>query len=54
VLSRATEAGAPAAGGGGGGGAEGGGGDADAIYDEILRRLRIEQEQIGQLIPHPF
>jgi len=38
----------------GGGGGGGGGGDADAIYDEILRRLRVEQEQIGQLIPHPF
>jgi hypothetical protein len=46
VLARAESDG-----GGGGGGA---GGDADAIYEEILRRLRVEQEQIGQLIPHPF
>jgi hypothetical protein len=45
-----SAAGAPAAGGGGGGG----GGDSDAIYDEILRRLRQEQEQLGQVIPHPF
>jgi hypothetical protein len=37
-----------------GGGSGGGGLDADAIYDEILRRLRVEQEQIGQAIPHPF
>jgi hypothetical protein len=45
---------ARAASGGGGGGGDGGGLDADAIYDEILRRLRVEQEQIGQAIPHPF
>jgi hypothetical protein len=24
------------------------------VYDEILRRLRVEQEQLGHLIPHPF
>jgi hypothetical protein len=42
---------ARAASGGGGGG---GGGDTDAIYDEVLRRLRQEQEQLGQIIPHPF
>jgi hypothetical protein len=30
------------------------GGDADAIYDEVLRRVRQEQEQLGQLIDHPF
>jgi hypothetical protein len=32
----------------------GGGGDAGVIYDEVLRRVRQEQEQLGQLIPHPF
>ncbi|HEY5143299.1 MAG TPA: hypothetical protein VII98_07345 [Solirubrobacteraceae bacterium] len=47
VLARAA-----APGGGGAGG--GSGGDADAIYDEVLRRLRAEQEQLGQIIPHPF
>jgi hypothetical protein len=33
-----------------------GGADAgeDAVYDEILRRLRNEQEQVGHLIRHPF
>jgi hypothetical protein len=35
----------------GGGGSSGGG---DAAYDELLRRLRDEQEQLGQLIQHPF
>jgi hypothetical protein len=39
---------------GGGGRSGGAGGDSDAIYDEIIRRLRIEQEQLGHLIPHPF
>ena len=24
------------------------------VYDEVLRRVRQEQEQLGQLIPHPF
>ena len=41
---------APASGGSG----AGAGDDTDAIYDEILRRLRQEQEQLGQLIRHPF
>jgi hypothetical protein len=31
-----------------------GGQGSDASYDELLRRLRDEQEQIGQLIQHPF
>jgi hypothetical protein len=45
----------PSAGGASGGGTGGGeGGDAGAIYDEVLRRVRVEQEQLGQLIPHPF
>jgi hypothetical protein len=35
-------------------GGTGHGGDADAIYDEVLRRVRQEQEQLGQLITHPF
>lgn len=38
----------------GGGGGGGGGSDSDTTYDEVLRRLRQEQEQLGQLIPHPF
>jgi hypothetical protein len=45
-----TLARAPSDGGSGGSG----GGDADAIYDEVLRRLRQEQEQLGNIIPHPF
>jgi hypothetical protein len=39
---------------GAGAGSGGAGGDSDAIYDEVLRRLRQEQEQLGQLINHPF
>jgi hypothetical protein len=31
-----------------------GGSNSDSVYDEVLRRLREEQEQLGQLIPHPF
>jgi hypothetical protein len=41
-----TAPGAPASG--------GAGANTDVIYDEVLRRLRQEQEQLGQLIPHPF
>ena len=37
-----------------GGSSAGAGDDTDAIYDEVLRRLRQEQEQLGQLIRHPF
>jgi hypothetical protein len=32
----------------------GGGSDSDSVYSEVLRRVREEQEQLGQLIPHPF
>ena len=39
---------------GGGGGAGGGGGDGDQVFAEVLRRVREEQEQLGQLISHPF
>jgi hypothetical protein len=57
TLSRAVNGGLPSpasdtAGGGGGGGGEGA--DAGAVYDEVLRRVRQEQEQLGQLIQHPF
>lgn len=31
-----------------------GGSDGDGDYHELLTRLRAEQEQLGQLIPHPF
>jgi hypothetical protein len=52
-LSRAVDgAGGGQPGGGGAGGGEGG--DAGAVYDEVLRRIRQEQEQLGQLITHPF
>lgn len=45
----------PSTGGGSSGGGSGGGGkDGDSDYQELLRRLRAEQEQLGQLIPHPF
>jgi hypothetical protein len=43
--------GAAGAGGGGGGG---GGGDGDQVFSEVMRRVREEQEQLGQLISHPF
>jgi hypothetical protein len=39
---------------GGGGGGGGGGAKSDAAYDDLRARLREEQEQLGQLIPHPF
>jgi hypothetical protein len=29
-------------------------GDSDAIYTEVLHRVRAEQEQLGQIILHPF
>ena len=52
-LSTAASAGAgmaaAASGGGGGGGA-----DMDHIYREMLRRLREEQEQLGQSVSEPF
>jgi hypothetical protein len=28
--------------------------DIDAVYEELLRRLREEQEQLGRIVPHPF
>jgi hypothetical protein len=36
------------------GGAGGGGGDSDLVYADVMRRVREEQEQLGQLINHPF
>jgi hypothetical protein len=48
TVARQTATTAPA------GGAGIGGGDADAVYDEVLRRVREEQEQLGQIIQHPF
>jgi hypothetical protein len=43
-----------ASGASGGGGGSGGGHNSDLIYSEMLRRVREEQEQLGQLINHPF
>jgi hypothetical protein len=40
--------------GGGGGGGGGEGGDGDQVFSEVMRRVRAEQEQLGQLIDHPF
>jgi hypothetical protein len=54
VLARQTDQSLPGASSGGGGGSGEGAGDSGAIYDEVLRRLREEQEQLGQLINHPF
>jgi hypothetical protein len=66
TLARAApgaDAAADAAGGGGGGGAAahpsgggggGGGHNSDENFNELLRRVREEQEQLGQLINHPF
>jgi hypothetical protein len=28
--------------------------ERDSSYDDVLRRVREEQEQVGQLISHPF
>ncbi len=39
---------------GGGGGHAAAGGSGDTAHDELLRRLRDEQEQLGTLIQHPF
>jgi hypothetical protein len=36
------------------GGSDNSGGDSDQIYIEVMRRVREEQEQIGQVIDHPF
>jgi hypothetical protein len=49
MLARETT-GSSGAGGGGGGGGQ----DSDLIYAEVMRRVRAEQEQLGQLITHPF
>jgi hypothetical protein len=61
VLARQTADGALApfesaaeSGTGSGPSSQGGGADSDAVYEEVMRRLRQEQEQLGQLIPHPF
>jgi hypothetical protein len=42
------------AGGGSGSSAGGGDSDMDHIYRELLRRLREEQEQLGQAVNEPF
>lgn len=54
LLARATgdSDGGGSSGGGGGGGGDGH--DSDLIYTEVMRRVREEQEQLGQLIDHPF
>jgi hypothetical protein len=46
------EVGGGASGASGGGGGEGG--DTDGVYRDVLMRVREEQEQLGQLIWHPF
>jgi hypothetical protein len=51
TLARSPADGSSSAGAGTGGG---GGGDGDQIYSEVMRRVREEQEQLGQLISHPF
>jgi hypothetical protein len=35
-------------------GGGGSGGDSAADHQDLLRHLREEREQLGQLIPHPF
>jgi hypothetical protein len=37
-----------------GGGGAGSGHDSDSAYHDLLRRVTEEQEQLGQLIQHPF
>ena len=57
VLARAPDSGSSGGAGasGGGAGSSGEGGhDSDLIYSEVLARVRQEQEQLGQLIDHPF
>ncbi len=46
--------GGTAHGGAGGCGDSAGGHSSELIYGEMLRRVREEQEQLGQLINHPF
>jgi hypothetical protein len=38
----------------GGSGGSSGGGNSDQVYADVMRRVREEQEQLGQLINHPF
>jgi hypothetical protein len=38
----------------GGAGTSGGDADFDHLYRELLRRLREEQEQLGQAVNEPF
>ncbi|MGZ4296513.1 MAG: hypothetical protein ACXVE4_05220 [Solirubrobacteraceae bacterium] len=52
--SAAAAAAGAAAGASGAAGGGGGGHNSDLIYTEMLRRVREEQEQLGQLINHPF
>ena len=55
AASSAAQAGAAAVGSAlGGGGHAAAGGSGDTAHDELLRRLRDEQEQLGTLIQHPF
>jgi hypothetical protein len=30
------------------------GAPSGGVYDDVIRRLREEQEQLGQIIDHPF
>ncbi|MGZ4169160.1 MAG: hypothetical protein ACXVRW_06100 [Solirubrobacteraceae bacterium] len=53
AAAAAAAAGA-AAGASGAAGGGGGGHNSDLIYTEMLRRVREEQEQLAQLINHPF
>ncbi|MGZ4244108.1 MAG: hypothetical protein ACXVSE_07450 [Solirubrobacteraceae bacterium] len=52
--SAAAAAAGAAAGASGAAGGGGGGHNSDLIYTEMLRRVREEQEQLAQLINHPF
>jgi hypothetical protein len=49
--SESASGGSGSATGGGGGSA---GADDDATYDDLLRGLRQEQEQVGDIIKHPY
>ena len=52
MLARESGSGQGLGGSTGGGGGEGS--DSDAIYADVLQRLREEKEQLGQMIDHPF
>jgi hypothetical protein len=59
TLARAVPGADAAAGAAGAGAAQpsgggGGGHNSDENFNELLRRVREEQEQLGQLINHPF